>query len=78
MDLEGLGVISKELLLPLDESIADLYDKSLRLDSASFAAEVSQALQKLPSLMEVLNIDALADPLETEIGDAMVKELSDG
>lgn len=75
MTAEELSDVSKSLLLPLDEVIADLYDKSLRYDARRFAAEVEKALVELPAIMDLIDIDSMADKLEEEIGEAIVKQL---
>jgi hypothetical protein len=72
---DQLSDVSKRLLLPLDEAIADLIDKSHRMDARRFAAEVERAIVKLPALMELLNIDSLADFLEDEMGKAVLKQM---
>tara|TARA_R110002020_G_scaffold27264_4_gene87939 strand:+ start:582 stop:815 length:234 start_codon:yes stop_codon:yes gene_type:complete len=70
-----LSTVARQLLEPLDAVLADLIDKSLRLDAERFAREVEAAVLLTPSLMETMNIDALADPLELEMGRAMVRQL---
>jgi hypothetical protein len=70
-----LSTVARQLLEPLDAVLADLIDKSLRLDAERFAREVEAAVLQAPSLMETMNIDALADPLEREMGRAMVRQL---
>ncbi len=77
MNEKQLRDVSSEYLAPVDEQLADLFDKSLRLDADRFAAEVEKALQMIPVLFERMNIDALADPLEEAMGDAMLRQLKD-
>jgi hypothetical protein len=70
-----LSTVARQLLEPLDAVLADLIDKSLRYDAERFAKEVEVAVTQAPLLMETMNIDALADPLEREMGRAMVRQL---
>jgi len=70
-----LSTVARQLLEPLDAVLADLIDKSLRLDAERFAREVEVAVTQTPLLMQTMNIDALADPLEREMGRAMVRQL---
>ena len=70
-----LSTVARQLLEPLDAVLADLIDKSLRYDAERFAREVEVAVTQAPILMETMNIDALADPLEREMGRAMVRQL---
>lgn len=70
-----LSTVARQLLEPLDAVLADLIDKSLRYDAERFAREVEVAVTQAPLLMETMNIDALADPLEREMGRAMVRQL---
>ena len=70
-----LSTVAQQLLEPLDAILADLIDKSLRFDAERFAREVEVAVTQAPLLMETMNIDALADPLEREMGRAMVRQL---
>jgi hypothetical protein len=70
-----LSTVARQLLEPLDAVLADLIDKSLRYDAERFAKEVEVAVTQTPLLMETMNIDALADPLEREMGRAMVRQL---
>lgn len=76
MTKDELAAVSQQLLQPVDEVLADLFDKSLRYDAERFAREVELAIQQAPSLFALMDIDALAEPLEVEMGRAMVKELS--
>jgi len=68
--------VAGEWLAPIDEMLADLYDKSLRYDARRFAAEVEAAVLRVPSLFDSLNIDALASSLEEEIGKGILSELN--
>ena len=70
-----LSTVARQLLEPLDAVLADLIDKSLRYDAERCAREVEVAVKQTPLLMETMNIDALADPLEREMGRAMVRQL---
>ena len=70
-----LSTVARQLLEPLDAVLADLIDKSLRYDAERFAREVEVAVTQAPLLMQTMNIDALADPLEREMGRAMVRQL---
>ena len=70
-----LSTVARQLLEPLDAVLADLIDKSLRYDAERFAREGEVAVTQTPLLMETMNIDALADPLEREMGRAMVRQL---
>jgi len=78
MTKDELSEVSRSSLAPIDEAFADLYDKSLRYDAERFAKEVEKALERAPSLMDWMNIDALAEPLEIEVGRSMLKGLGNG
>lgn len=68
--------VAAEWLAPIDEMLADLYDKSLRYDARRFAAEIEAAVLRVPALFDRLNIDALASSLEEEIGKGILSELN--
>jgi len=70
-----IAAIPPVWLAPIDEMIADLYDKSLRYDARRFAAEVEAAVHRVPALFDRLDIDALAEAIEAEIGKAILREL---
>lgn len=67
--------VAGEWLAPIDEMLADLYDKSLRYDARRFAVEVEAAVLSVPGLFDRLNIDALASSLEEEMGKGILSEL---
>ena len=78
MTSEQLAQVARASLLPLDLALADLLDKSLRMDAARFAREVERAVEEGPLLMQAVDIDAVAEPLELEVGRAMIEGIKDG
>ena len=78
MTSEQLAQVARSSLLPLDLALADLLDKSLRMDAARFAREVERAVEEVPLLMQAVDIDAVAEPLELEVGRAMIEGIKDG
>ena len=78
MTSEQLAQVARSSLLPLDLALADLLDNSLRMDAARFAREVERAVEEVPLLMQAVDIDAVAEPLELEVGRAMIEGIKDG
>ena len=77
MTSEQLAQVARSSLLPLDLALADLLDNSLRMDAARFAREVERAVEEVPLLMQAVDIDAVAEPLELEVGRAMIEGIKD-
>ena len=78
MTSEQLAQVARSSLLPLDLALADLLDKSLRMDAARLARDVERAVEEVPLLMQAVDIDAVAEPLELEVGRAMIEGIKDG
>ena len=78
MTSEQLAQVARSSLLPRDLALADLVEKSHRIDADRFAREVERAVEEVPLLMQAVDIDAVAEPLELEVGRAMIEGIKDG
>mgnify|MGYP000370188630 CR=1 FL=1 len=74
-DEEIMDVASK-WLNPIDSIIADLLDKSQRMTIGAFSREVNLVIESIPQLFDKLSTTELTTELEKQIGDAIIKGLS--
>lgn len=65
--------LAAEWLAPMDEMLAELIEQSRTMTPGAFNALVDEAVQRIPRMMTELNTQALAEALEAEIGEAVIR-----
>lgn len=65
--------LAAEWLAPMDELLGDLIEQSFTLTPGAFDALVTEAVQQVPRMFSRLNQKVLADALEAEIGEAVIR-----
>jgi len=73
MTKADLRDLAAEWLAPMDELLGDLIEQSYTLTPGAFNALVDEAVQGVPRMFSMLNQKALADALEAEIGEAVIR-----
>jgi hypothetical protein len=73
MTKADLRDLAAEWLAPMDELLGDLIEQSFTLTPSAFNALVDEAAQQVPRMFSMLNQKALADALEAEIGEAVIR-----
>lgn len=73
---DELSVIAEAWLAPLDEVIGDMIEKSRTMTPGAFADEVRKAAAEVAGLYPKLNTQLLADELEADIGEAVIRGLT--
>jgi hypothetical protein len=74
---EQLSDLSAKWLSPIDLALADLLDKSERMTVGAFNDEVERVIGSIPQMFSLLDRQAFIDSLEVQIGEAMLKGLSE-
>jgi hypothetical protein len=74
---EQLSDLSAKWLNPIDLTLADLLDKSERMTVGAFNDEVERVIGSIPQMFSLLDRQAFIDSLEVQIGEAMLKGLSE-
>jgi hypothetical protein len=74
---EQLSDLSAKWLNPIDLALADLLDKSERMTVGAFNDEVERVIGSIPQMFSLLDRQAFIDSLEVQIGEAMLKGLSE-
>jgi len=74
---EQLSDLSAQWLNPIDLALADLIDKSERMTVGAFNDEVERVIGSIPQMFSLLDRQAFIDSLEVQIGEAMLKGLSE-
>ena len=69
--------LSAKWLNPIDLALADLIDKSERMTVGAFNNEVERVIGAIPQMFSLLDRQAFIDSLEDQIGEAMLKGLSE-
>ena len=65
--------IAAEWLAPMDELLGELIEQSRTMTPGAFMALVDEAVASVPRMFYQLNTQALADALEAEIGEAVIR-----
>lgn len=65
--------LAAEWLAPMDELLGDLIEQSETMTPGAFMARVDDAVASIPRMFSMLNQQALADALEAEIGEAVIR-----
>ena len=65
--------LAAEWLAPMDELLGDLIEQSETMTPGAFMALVDDAVAGIPRMFSMLNQKALADALEAEIGEAVIR-----
>ena len=73
MTKADLRDLAAEWLAPMDELLGDLIEQSFTLTPGAFNALVDEAVAGIPRMFSRLNQKALADALEAEIGEAVIR-----
>jgi hypothetical protein len=73
MTKADLRDLAAEWLAPMDELLGDLIEQSYTLTPGAFDALVTEAVARVPRMFSRLNQKALADTLEAEIGEAVIR-----
>ena len=63
-------------LKPVKSMIVDLMAKSETMDHSAFMVELERAIKEMPEMMDVIDIDALALPLASEVAQAIDKGMT--
>ena len=75
MTNEELRDLASVWLAPIDESLADLMDKSYRMTAGAFQIEVQNLIERIPNMFYLLDKRAFETKLEDEMGKAAIKAL---
>lgn len=75
MTKDELADISGRWLAAIDVELADLIDKSRRLDARRFQAEIEHAIARVPALFDRLDTQHLSNALEDEVGESIIEAL---
>ena len=73
MTKQDMRDLAAEWLAPMDELLGDLIEQSETMTPGAFMALVDDAVQGIPRMFSMLNQKALADALEAEIGEAVIR-----
>jgi hypothetical protein len=73
MTKADLRDLAAEWLAPMDELLGDLIEQSFTLTPGAFNALVDEVVAGIPRMFSMLNQKALADALEAEIGEAVIR-----
>jgi hypothetical protein len=73
MTKADLRDLAAEWLAPMDELLGDLIEQSRTLTPGAFDTLVDEAVAGIPRMFSMLNQKALADALEAEIGEAVIR-----
>lgn len=65
--------LAAEWLAPMDELLGELIEQSYNLTPGAFNELVTEAVARIPRMFSELNQQALADALEDEIGEAVIR-----
>jgi hypothetical protein len=73
MTQDDMRDLAAEWLAPMDELLGDLIEQSRTMTPGAFMELVTEAVQRVPRMFHELNKQALADALEAEIGEAVIR-----
>jgi hypothetical protein len=73
MTKQDMRDLAAEWLAPMDELLGDLIEQSETMTPGAFMVLVDDAVQGIPRMFSMLNQKALADALEAEIGEAVIR-----
>ena len=73
MTKQDMRDLAAEWLAPMDELLGDLIEQSETMTPGAFMALVDDAVAGIPRMFSMLNQQALADALEAEIGEAVIR-----
>ena len=73
MTNQDMRDLAAEWLAPMDELLGDLIEQSQTMTPGAFMALVDEAVADIPRMFSMLNQKALADALEAEIGEAVIR-----
>lgn len=73
MTKQDMRDLAAEWLAPMDELLGDLIEQSQTMTPGAFMALVDDAVAGIPRMFSMLNQKALADALEAEIGEAVIR-----
>lgn len=65
--------LAAEWLAPMDELLGELIEQSKTMTPGAFNALIDEAVARIPRMFSQLNQKALADALEAEIGEAIIR-----
>jgi hypothetical protein len=73
MTQDDMRDLAAEWLAPMDELLGDLIEQSRTMTPGAFMALVDEAVAGIPRMFSQLNQQSLADALEAEIGEAIIR-----
>ena len=73
MTKQDMRDLAAEWLAPMDELLGNLIEQSQTMTPGAFMALVDDAVAGIPRMFSMLNQKALADALEAEIGEAVIR-----
>ena len=73
MTKQDMRDLAAEWLAPMDELLGDLIEQSETMTPGAFDALVTDAVAGIPRMFSMLNQKALADALEAEMGEAVIR-----
>ena len=73
MTKQDMRDLAAEWLAPMDELLGDLIEQSETMTPGAFMSRVDDAVAGIPRMFSMLNQKALADALEAEIGEAVIR-----
>ena len=73
MTKQDMRDLAAEWLAPMDELLGDLIEQSETMTPGAFMALVDEAVASIPRMFSMLNQKALADALEAEMGEAVIR-----
>ena len=73
MTNQDMRDLAAEWLAPMDELLGNLIEQSQTMTPGAFMALVDDAVAGIPRMFSMLNQKALADALEAEIGEAVIR-----
>ena len=73
MTKQDMRDLAAEWLAPMDELLGDLIEQSETMTLGAFMALVDEAVADIPRMFSMLNQKALADALEAEMGEAVIR-----
>ena len=73
MTKQDMRDLAAEWLAPMDELLGDLIEQSAMMTPGAFMERVDEAVASIPRMFSMLNQQALADALEAEIGEAVIR-----
>lgn len=73
MTKQDMRDLAAEWLAPMDELLGDLIEQSETMTPGAFMALVDDAVAGIPRMFSMLNQKALADALEAEMGEAVIR-----